>query len=82
MPIGVKAMGTHPLKSSKRDPGLRDVPVTFGGVSIAPVRRQGNAPGGRLAAHSAGWGKCMEVQCACIVCCCVERSCALMSLTI
>lgn len=36
MPIGVKAMGTHPLKSSKRDPGLRDVPVSFGGVNVAP----------------------------------------------
>eukprot|EP00197_Chlamydomonas_leiostraca_P006244 CAMPEP_0202862970 /NCGR_PEP_ID=MMETSP1391-20130828/3806_1 /ASSEMBLY_ACC=CAM_ASM_000867 /TAXON_ID=1034604 /ORGANISM="Chlamydomonas leiostraca, Strain SAG 11-49" /LENGTH=233 /DNA_ID=CAMNT_0049542565 /DNA_START=30 /DNA_END=731 /DNA_ORIENTATION=- len=36
MPLGVKALATHPLKSSKRDPGLRDVPVTFGGVTIKP----------------------------------------------
>ncbi|KAG2443656.1 hypothetical protein HXX76_002005 [Chlamydomonas incerta] len=36
MPLGVKALGTHPLKSSKRDPGLRDVPVAFGGVAVAP----------------------------------------------
>ncbi|PNG99607.1 putative regulator of ribonuclease activity, partial [Tetrabaena socialis] len=36
MPLGVKALGTHPLKSSKRDPGQRDVPLTFGGVSVAP----------------------------------------------
>ena len=36
MPIGVKALNTYPLKSSKRDPGLRDVPVSFGGVQIKP----------------------------------------------
>ncbi|PNW73919.1 hypothetical protein CHLRE_13g578150v5 [Chlamydomonas reinhardtii] len=36
MALGVKALGTHPLKSSKRDPGLRDVLVAFGGVAIAP----------------------------------------------
>ena len=34
--IGVKAVATHPVKSSKRDPGLRDVPVTFAGVTIEP----------------------------------------------
>lgn len=33
MEIGVKALATYPLKSSKRDPGLRDVPVTFAGAS-------------------------------------------------
>lgn len=36
MPIGVKALATCPLKSSKRDPGLSDVPVTFGGVTFVP----------------------------------------------
>eukprot|EP00892_Ulva_mutabilis_P004737 jgi/Ulvmu1/2635/UM014_0087.1 len=36
MSIGVKALGTHPLKSSKRDPGLRDVTISFAGVSISP----------------------------------------------
>jgi regulator of ribonuclease activity A len=36
MPLGVKALNTYPLKSSKRDPGLRDVPVHFGGVTISP----------------------------------------------
>ncbi|GFR52154.1 hypothetical protein Agub_g14613 [Astrephomene gubernaculifera] len=36
MPLGVKALGTHPLKSSKRDPGQRDVPVCFGGVTVKP----------------------------------------------
>ena len=36
MPLGVKALDTHPLKSSKRDPGLRDVPVSFGGVTFTP----------------------------------------------
>lgn len=36
MPLGVKALNTYPLKSSKRDLGLRDIPVTFGGVSFSP----------------------------------------------
>ena len=36
MQIGVKALATYPLKSSKRDPGLRDVPVSFAGVTIRP----------------------------------------------
>jgi RraA family protein len=36
IPIGVKAIATHPLKSSKRDPGVRDVPVTFAGVTVTP----------------------------------------------
>ena len=34
MGLGVKALATHPLKSAKRDPGLRDVPVSFGGVTV------------------------------------------------
>ena len=34
--VGVKAIGTHPLKSAKRDPGARDVPVTFAGVTFRP----------------------------------------------
>ena len=34
--IGVKARDTHPLKSSKRDPGERDVDIVIGGVHIAP----------------------------------------------
>eukprot|EP00210_Caulerpa_lentillifera_P002819 g2693.t1 len=36
MPLLVKALGTYPLKSSKRDPGLRDVPVSFAGVTFHP----------------------------------------------
>lgn len=36
MPLGVKALATYPLKSSKRDPGLRNVPVTFGGATFHP----------------------------------------------
>ncbi|CAD7703074.1 unnamed protein product [Ostreobium quekettii] len=36
MPLLVKALSPYPLKSSKRDPGLRDVPVTFGGVTFCP----------------------------------------------
>lgn len=36
LPLGVKALGSHPLKSSKRDPGRRDVAVSFGGATFAP----------------------------------------------
>jgi len=36
MPIGVKTIGTHPLKSSKRDKGMRDVEVSFAGVTFRP----------------------------------------------
>lgn len=34
--IGVKALNTHPLKSVKKGVGERDVPVTFGGVTLRP----------------------------------------------
>ncbi|EIE24178.1 regulator of ribonuclease activity, partial [Coccomyxa subellipsoidea C-169] len=36
MPLGVKALNTYPLKSSKRDHGLTNVPLTFAGVQISP----------------------------------------------
>lgn len=36
MPIGVKALGTHPLKTDKRGEGQRDVVVRFGGVNFQP----------------------------------------------
>lgn len=36
MPLGVKALNTYPLKSSKRDLGLRDVPITIAGAVIKP----------------------------------------------
>lgn len=36
MPLGVKALNTFPLKSSKRDLGLRDVPVNFAGCNFEP----------------------------------------------
>eukprot|EP00884_Botryococcus_braunii_P004245 jgi/Botrbrau1/13821/Bobra.0056s0063.1 len=36
MPLGVKALNTYPLKSSKRDLGLRDIPVTFAGTTFRP----------------------------------------------
>lgn len=36
MPLGVKALNTYPLKSSKRDLGLRDVPVTIASVVVKP----------------------------------------------
>jgi regulator of ribonuclease activity A len=35
-PIGVKALGTHPLKSGKRNEGQRDVEVRFAGVTFKP----------------------------------------------
>lgn len=36
MPIGVRALDTHPLKSIKKGAGDRNIPVTFGGVTIQP----------------------------------------------
>ncbi|HZI13915.1 MAG TPA: ribonuclease E activity regulator RraA [Myxococcus sp.] len=34
--IGVKALGTHPRKSEKRNEGQRDVEVRFAGVTFRP----------------------------------------------
>lgn len=36
LPVGVKALATHPLKSVKRDEGQRDVVVRFAGVQFTP----------------------------------------------
>jgi len=36
LPIGVKALGSNPRKSSKEGTGEADVPVTFGGVTFVP----------------------------------------------
>jgi regulator of ribonuclease activity A len=36
MPIGVKALGTNPRKSTKTGAGEKDVPVTFGGTTFRP----------------------------------------------
>lgn len=36
MDLGVKALGTHPLKSVKKGVGERDVPVRFAGVNFVP----------------------------------------------
>ena len=36
LPLGVKALGTCPRKTDKLGQGLRDVPLHFGGVTIAP----------------------------------------------
>jgi len=36
MPLGVKALGTNPIKSSKQHPGDRDVVVAFAGVTFTP----------------------------------------------
>ena len=34
--LGIQAMAPHPMKSVKRQVGLRDVEVSFGGVSFIP----------------------------------------------
>ncbi|EEQ99105.1 Regulator of ribonuclease activity A, putative [Perkinsus marinus ATCC 50983] len=36
MDIGVKALGTHPRKTEKKDIGDVDIPVKFGGVVFTP----------------------------------------------
>lgn len=36
LPIGVKALGSNPQKSSKHGTGEVDHPVTFGGVTFTP----------------------------------------------
>lgn len=36
LPLGVRALNTHPLKTVKKNVGERDVPVSFGGVTIKP----------------------------------------------
>lgn len=36
LPIGVKALGSNPRKSSKEGTGEADQPVTFGGVTFTP----------------------------------------------
>jgi regulator of ribonuclease activity A len=36
MPIGVQAMGTHPLKSVKRGEGQRDIEIQIAGVWVEP----------------------------------------------
>ena len=36
LPIGVKALATHPARSAKEGTGERDVAVTIAGVTIAP----------------------------------------------
>jgi regulator of ribonuclease activity A len=36
LPLGVKALTTHPLKSIKRGEGQREIPVRFAGVYFRP----------------------------------------------
>ena len=36
LPLGVRALNTHPLKTVKKNIGERDVPVTFGGITLKP----------------------------------------------
>ncbi|RBM11567.1 S-adenosylmethionine--2-demethylmenaquinone methyltransferase [Prauserella sp. PE36] len=39
LPLGIKALGTNPRKSSKAGHGALDVPVGFGGVTFLPGDR-------------------------------------------
>ncbi len=34
LPIGIRALHTHPLKSHKKDPGDRDLLITFAGINF------------------------------------------------
>ncbi len=36
LPLGVRALNTHPLKTVKKNIGEKDVNVTFGGVTLKP----------------------------------------------
>jgi len=36
LPLGIRALGTMPLRSEKRGEGERDVPVRFAGVTFRP----------------------------------------------
>jgi regulator of ribonuclease activity A len=36
LPLGIRALGTMPLRSEKRGEGVRDVPVRFAGVTFRP----------------------------------------------
>ncbi|MBL0712659.1 MAG: ribonuclease E activity regulator RraA [Desulfosarcina sp.] len=36
LPIGIRALNTHPLKSGKRGQGQENLPVTFAGVTFRP----------------------------------------------
>lgn len=36
LPLGVRALNTHPLKTVKKNVGERDIPVCFGGVTLKP----------------------------------------------
>ena len=36
LPIGIRALNTHPLKSGKRGTGQENLPVTFAGVTFRP----------------------------------------------
>ncbi len=36
IPLGIKALGSNPRKSTKTGAGDRDVPVTFGGTTFTP----------------------------------------------
>jgi regulator of ribonuclease activity A len=53
LPIGIKALGTHPKPSSKNGDGQVDVPVTFGGVTFDPGMRVASDDDGIVVLDSA-----------------------------
>mgnify|MGYP001358371468 CR=1 FL=1 len=36
LPLGIKAQGTHPFKTDKRNEGQENIPVAFAGVTFTP----------------------------------------------
>ena len=36
LPIGIRALNTHPMKSAKKGAGQQGVPVSFAGVTFNP----------------------------------------------
>lgn len=36
LPLGIRALNTHPMKSIKRGEGQRDLPLRFAGVTLQP----------------------------------------------
>ena len=54
IPLGIKALGTNPRKSSKTGAGERDVPVTFGGTTFSPGDRLWSDDDGVVVLRPAG----------------------------